>query len=151
VLNFAFIATPLVGLNEWTGDLRTLRTKVPEMINPALARLDTVLPSDAKVLLVGQAAVFHLNHRLVYNTVFNRETIETLASGRTPVEVGRALRARGITHVYVDWADIERYRSPGNYGFTPFVTPDLFARLVAAGVLEPARAIGKRHELFRVR
>src|SRR5262249_46279191 len=131
VFNFAFISTPLIALNEWTGDLHELRTAVPEMTNAALARLDADLPPDATVLLVGQAAVFHLNHRVVYNTVFNRETIETMARGRTPAEVGGALRARGLTHVYVDWADIERYRSPGNYGFTPFVTPELFARLVA--------------------
>ena len=51
-----------------------------------------------------------------------------------------------------DWqARFERYRSQGNYGFTPFVTPKVFAELVAAGVLEPAKAIGKRQELYRVR
>src|SRR5206468_1832014 len=109
------------------------------------------LPPDARVLLVGQAAVFHLNHPIVYNTVFNRETFESLARDRTPAEVGRALQQKGITHVYVDWSEIERYRSPGNYGFTPFVTPEAFARLVAAGVLVPAPSIGKRQGLYRVR
>ena len=56
-----------------------------------------------------------------------------LARGRSPDQVRRALIDRGVTHVYVDWHEIERYRSPGNYGFTPFVTPELFAGLVAAG------------------
>jgi hypothetical protein len=151
VLNFAFVSTALTGLNEWTGDLRALRTRVPELTNPPLARLDAILPADARVLLVGQAAVFHLNHPVVYNTVFNRETFEVLARGRTPAEVRRELHAQGITHVYVDWFEIERYRSPGNYGFTPFVTPEVFTRLVAAGVLEPARAVEMRQELYRVR
>jgi hypothetical protein len=151
VFNLTFNTTALVGLNEWTGDLRVLRTRVPEMINPSLASLDAALPADARVLLVGQAAVFHMNHPVVYNTVFNRETFEGLARGRTPGEVGRALQERGITHVYVDWFEIGRYRSPGNYGFTPFITPEVFARLVAAGTLEPPRAIGKQHELYRVR
>ena len=39
--------------------------------------------------MVGQAAVFHLNHSVAYNTVFNPETIELLASGRTPDELAR--------------------------------------------------------------
>ena len=151
VLNLTCVSTALTGFNEWTSDLRDLRTEVPAMTNPPLARLDVILPPDARVLLVGQAAVFHMNHAVVYNTVFNRATFETLARGRPAAEVGRALHEHGITHVYVDWFEIERYRSPGNYGFTPFVTPQVFAELVAAGVLEPAKAIGKWQELYRVR
>jgi hypothetical protein len=151
VLNFALVSTGLTGLNEWTGDLHVLRTKVPAMTNPGLAQLDAQLPAGARVLLVGQAAVFHLNHPVVYNTVFNRETFETLARGRTAAEVARALHERGITHVYVDWFEIDRYRSPGNYGFTPFITPKLFSKLVATGVLEPPEPIAKRQELYRVR
>ena len=152
VANLAFISTDLAsGINEWTGDLRSLREKVPRMINAPLARLDSALPPGSKVLLVGQAGVFHLDHPVVYNTVFNRETIETLARGRTPEQVGAALAALGVTHVYVDWSEIDRYRSPGNYGFTPFVTPELFAGLVAAGVLDGPEALGPKHELFRVR
>ena len=142
VLNFTIISTALTGLNEWTADLSVLRTRVPSMTNPPLAQLDAQLPPDARVLLVGQAAVFHMNHDVVYNTVFNRETFETLARGRTPKAVGRALRERGITHVYVDWFEIERYRSPGNYGFTPFITPKVFAALVAAGTSDQPRRSG---------
>jgi hypothetical protein len=151
VLNFTLISTALTGLNEWTGDLHVLRTRVPTMTNPALAQLDAQLPANAKVLLVGQAAVFHLNHSVVYNTVFNRETFEALARGRTPTEVARALHERGITHVYVDWFEIDRYRSPGNYGFTPYITRKVFSDLVAAGVLEPPEPIAMRQELYRVR
>ncbi|HZW33690.1 MAG TPA: hypothetical protein VFF52_23415, partial [Isosphaeraceae bacterium] len=149
--NLAYIATVLCGLNEWTKDYRALRAQVPETLNPSLAQLNAVLPPGSKVLLVGQAAVFYIDHPLVYNTVFNHETIETLARGRSPDQVRRALRERGITHVYVDWAEIARYRSPGHYGFTPFVTPELFASLVNAGVLEPPVPIGEAQRLYRVR
>ena len=121
------------------------------MLNPALSRLDAELPSGARPLLVGQAAVFHLDRAIVYNTVFNEETIETIARGKTPAEVRDELRRRGITHVFVDWFEVERYRSPGNYGFTPFVTPELFAGLVQAGVLKPPTRLGLRQELFEVR
>ncbi len=37
--------------------------------------------------MVGQAAVFHFEHRLIYNTVFDDETLETIAKGRSPAEV----------------------------------------------------------------
>ena len=46
--------------------------------------------TDAKPLLVGQAAVFHLNHKVTYNTVFNPEMIELLATGKTLDEIHRA-------------------------------------------------------------
>src|SRR5207302_11270122 len=149
--NLAYISTILCGFNQWTGDYRDLRTRVPETVNPSLAGLNEVLPPESKVLLVGQGAVFFLDHPLVYNTVFNHETIETLARDRSPDQVRQALRERGITHVYVDWPEIARYRSPGHYGFTPFVTPELFAGLVKAGVLERPVPIGSRAELYRVR
>jgi 4-amino-4-deoxy-L-arabinose transferase-like glycosyltransferase len=149
--NAVYCSTALAGMNEWTGDLTRLRTSVPRMLNAPLTRLDSELPARALPLLVGQAAVFHLNRPILYNTVFNEETIETIAKGRSLAEVGKALRRLGVTHVYVDWFEIDRYRSPGNYGFTSFVQPVLFSRLVEAGVLKPPTRLGLRQELFEVR
>lgn len=149
--NAVYCSTALAGLNEWTGDLTRLRSSVPKMLNPPLVRLDTELPANARPLLVGQAAVFHLNHPIVYNTVFNEETIETIARGRSSKEIGEELHRLGLTHVYVDWFEVERYRSPGNYGFPPFVTPKLFANLVVSGVLKPPSRLGLRQELYEVR
>ena len=77
-----YITTALAGLNEWTGDLVFLRRDIPRRWNAPLARLDTELPANARPLMVGQAAVFHLAHPVAYNTVFNPETIELLASGK---------------------------------------------------------------------
>jgi hypothetical protein len=108
------------------------------------------LPPEAKVLLVGQAAVFHIEHPIVYNTVFDEETFEMLASHKSPQEVREALARLRVTHIYVDWFEIERYRSPGNYGFTDFVTPAEFERLVKAGVLGRPQAMGKLQELYEV-
>jgi len=149
--NFSYISTVLCGFNEWTSDLQDLRTRVPATINRPLARLNTVLTPETKVLLVGQATVFFLEYPVVYNTVFNHETIETLARDRTPEQVRQALRDRGITHIYVDWQEIARYRSPDNYGFTPFVTTERFAELVRVGVFGPPVSLGPSHELYRVR
>lgn len=149
--NAVYSSTALTGLNEWTGDLTALRTRVPEMLNEPLVALDRSLPPGAKPLLVGQAAVFHLDRPLAYNTVFDDEILEVLARDRTPEEIARGLAALGITHVYVDWKEIERYRSPGNYGFTPFVTRERLDGLVAAGVLDPPTAMGALQDAYRVR
>jgi hypothetical protein len=149
--NLSYTTTALTGLNEWTGDLTVLRKQVPKMLNPPLSRLEAELPPGAKVLLVGQAAVFHLEHPVIYNTVFNRETFETLAQGKSPDEVREGLKGLGVGYVYVDWHEIDRYRSPGNYGFTDFVTPAELERLVNAGVLERPVSMGTRQELYRVR
>jgi hypothetical protein len=121
------------------------------MLNAPLSRLDAELPPDAVPLLVGQASVFHLNHRVVYNTVFDREILETIAKNRPPDAIRSELSRRGITHVYVDWSEITRHRKPGGYGFTDFVTPELFADLVRLGVLGPPRPFGPMQELYRVR
>ena len=151
ITNFAYVSTALAGFNEWTGDLNVLRASVPEMLNRPLTRLEAELPAGAKVLLVGQAAVFHFQRPVIYNTVFNRDTLEALTRHRRPDEIRKEFRRRGITHVYVDWYEIDRYRSPGNYGFTDYVTPALLGRLVAEGVLEPPTAIASKQQLFRVR
>jgi hypothetical protein len=133
--NLVYCSTALCGLNEWTGNLAFLRRDVPRRLNSPLSAIDESLPPSAKVLLVGQAAVFHVGHEILYNTVFNPEILELLATGKSPQEFHQALKDRGITHVYVDWKEINRYRSPGNYGFTDFVSPERFAAWVRAGVL----------------
>ncbi len=150
-INGLYCSTALAGLNEWTGDLNLLRTSVPQRLNAPLVKLDSELPPGARPLLVAQAAVFHLNRPIVYNTVFNEENIELLARGRTPGELGEELHRQGITHVYVDWSEIARYRSPGNYGFTPFVTAEFFEELVRSGVLDRPTRMGPRQELYLVR
>jgi hypothetical protein len=151
-MNATYCSTALAGPNEWTTDLVELRTIVPKSISESLYQLDNVLlPPGAKPLLVGQAAVFHLNRPIVYNTVFNEETIETLAKGKTAEQLGQELRKRGITHIYVDWSEINRYRSPGNYGFTPFVTTEFFQGLVKAGILGIPKQVGPRQVLYEVK
>ena len=145
--NLTYVTTALAGFNEWTGDLGFLRRDLPERLNRPLASLDASLPSEARILMVGQAAVFHLNHRVIYNTVFNRETIETLASGKDAAGFHRALHDLHLTHIYVDWKEIQRHRQLGGYGFTAFVTPERFTAWVKAGVLERPRWIGTDQEL----
>jgi hypothetical protein len=105
-----------------------------------------------RVLMVGDAQVFDLEMPVLYNTCFDDCLFEQLVWGRSAAEIRAALAARGISYVYVDWAEIERYRSPGNYGFTDFVQPSIFEHLVRQGILEPlAEAAGPVGQAYRVR
>jgi hypothetical protein len=148
--NFADISTVLTGLNQWTGDLVAMRKSIPQTLNAPLAKLDADLPARAKVLLVGQAAVFHVNHPIEYNTVFNLETIELLAAGKSSGQFHQALKDRGLTHIYVDWKEIERHRKPGGYGYTDFVVRDRFEQWVKDGVLQGPSPVGDQQELYAV-
>ncbi len=149
--NLTYSSTALAGLNEWTGDLEFLRTDMPRRLNAPLAAIDAGLPPDARILLVGQAAVFHLRHSVLYNTVFNPEIIEGLADDRSPAEFHEELLKRGITHVYVDWKEIRRHRDPAGYGFTDFVTPARFGAWTSAGVLSGPTPFGMEQDLYEVR
>jgi hypothetical protein len=151
VCNFIDCSTALTGLNEWTGSLTHLRKDIPRRLNRPLAAIDRMLPPQDRILLVGQAAVFHVDHQVLYNTVFNPETIEGLASGKTPQEFHSELQRRGITHIYVDWKEIKRHRDPAGYGFTDFVTRERFAEWVAAGVLDRPMLVDAEQELYAVK
>ena len=104
------------------------------------------------MLAVGDAAVFDLEPPVHYNTCFDDCIFQRLVEGKTPEQVRTELLSRQIAYVYVDWGEIERYRSPGNYGFTDFVQPAVFDRLVAQGVLTPLEPIeGSAGRAYRVR
>ncbi len=131
-----------VGLNRLRHDARR--------VDPWHEYLNTHA-GDGRVLLVGDAQVFDIEVPLLYNTCFDTCLFEELARDRTPEQVRAALAEQGITHVYVHWGEIARYRRTG-YGFTNFVQPDVFEEMVAAGVLEPLPGIGDHPaRAYRVR
>jgi hypothetical protein len=92
-----------------------------------------------RVLLVGDAQPFDLEMPVLYNTCFDDSIFEQLAKGRSPQEVRAVFVEHGITHVYVDWGEIARYRR--TYGFTDYVQLAVFDELVANGVLAPLPGI----------
>ena len=106
---------------------------------------------DGRVLVVGDAQVFDLEVPIVYSTCFDDSMFERWVKGRTADEIRATFGREGITHVYVHWGEIARYREPGNYGFTDFVQPAVFDRLVDQGILEPLPPIGEhRGRAYRV-
>ncbi|MEO1995511.1 MAG: hypothetical protein ABGZ17_09575, partial [Planctomycetaceae bacterium] len=103
-------------------------------------------PPGARVLCVGEAEVFDAQFDIVYETVFDTSIFQTWfgrvgaasqqvdqSQLRSDAEIRRQLTSQRITHVYVNWADILRYRS--TYGYTSFVTPRVFQVLVQRGLL----------------
>ncbi len=149
--NFIVATAGPGGYNRYFVSLRRLR-RHPERVADPWHRYLNRHAQDGCVLMVGEAEVFDLEVPVLYSTCFDDSIFEQLVKGRTPEEAQAAMLARGITHVYVDWPEIWRYRAPGNYGFTDFVQPAVLERLVRAGVLEPLPPLeGHGGRAYRVR
>jgi hypothetical protein len=147
---FGVLANTLVIASPWVSDnrifvaLEALRTDIddPEhdrlgRVNAAHAVLNRVVPPGGVALLVGDAQPFDLEMPALYNTCFDDCVLETLMTGRNPQERRQALHSRGVTHVFVHWGEIYRYREPGNYGYSDYPQPAVFQELVQQGVLRP--------------
>ncbi|MCH7988838.1 MAG: hypothetical protein IID46_06755, partial [Planctomycetes bacterium] len=138
LFNLGFVTTGLCGNNMYLADLNDAR-RVSESFTPGIASLNKNLPDNAKVLCVGEAQVFDARFPLVYNTVFDRSIFEEWCALpnsqelRDPDEILRKFHNEGITHVFVNWQEVLRYRS--SYGYTDFVSPRQFLKLEVLGVL----------------
>ncbi|HIK95345.1 MAG TPA: hypothetical protein EYG03_25655, partial [Planctomycetes bacterium] len=142
VFNYGFCRLPVVGFHAGLLDLTEAR-KQP--IRQEIRLLNSTLPSNARVLMVGEAAVFNATFDVVYNTVFDESIFEqwtsaasdSTASKNAPMKsadkIRSVFRAQKITHIYVNWSEILRYRQ--TYGYTDFVTPDRFVKLQSVGLL----------------
>ncbi len=111
---------------------------------------DPVRPSR-KLLLVGEAKAFVYRVPVVYSTCWNRsplipllgDSVERAADGKiVAIRDADAIRRRfddaKIAFVLVDFAELARFRSPGNYGFRDVeIDENLFRLLADADVLAP--------------
>jgi len=89
-----------------------------------------------RVLMVGDAQMFDLEVPVLYNTCFDDCLFEQMVKGRTVEQIRKEFAARSVAYVYVHWGEIARYRDT-KYGFTDFVCPEVFDRLVDQGILRP--------------
>ena len=145
IFNGLFITTPLIGNPHVLAKLDAAAQAVE---NPNMAILNQALPAGAKVLLVGEADIFDARFPLRFNTVFDKSLFEEWTSDATSdaphvdrpfrptPEIRAKLQEEGITHIFVNWREILRYRT--TYGYTEYVTPARFESLIAQGVLAPA-------------
>jgi hypothetical protein len=97
---------------------------------------DGRLKAGERVLMVGDARVFDLRVPIASSSCFDRSMLEELAGLVDPKERAEFFRRRGVRYVAVDWGEIERYRSPGNYGFSQRIDRRLMDQLVEQGVVE---------------
>lgn len=101
-----------------------------------LAVVNMELPSNSKILLIGDAKAFYFRRRVDYCVVFNRNPfIDTVRAATTDSEIMDWLRKRQYTHILVNWAEVHRLRS-SRYGFPEVVQPELFTRLARYGLVE---------------
>ncbi len=91
--------------------------------------------------MVGQAAVFHLDPpgRLQHGLRPGDDRDLGKRQERSKSSSKR-FDERNLTHIYVDWKEIQRHRQPGGYGFTDFVKRSRFAEWVAARRARSARS-----------
>ena len=142
--NLVLVTSGLGGYNRYLMAYQDARVSL-ERVDPWHLYLNRHVPRNHAVLLVGDGQAFDLEVPVFYNTVFDDCIFQQQLAGRSPAQFQRWLLEHRISHIYVDWSDIARYRSPGNYGFTDFVQPDVFERLLACGVLAPATAAPADH------
>jgi hypothetical protein len=70
----------------------------------------------------GEAQVFDLEVPVIYNTCFDDCVFEQRLKNRTRAERYSVLKQDRISHVLIKWHELDRYRSPGNYGYSSYVT-----------------------------
>ena len=124
--NFVLVTLYTINDNRFLVDLQQMLDE-PQRSGTPIAHqfLNTHVPAGKRVLLVGDAAVYDLRVPFLYSTCFDPCVFEQLMRGRTVAERARILASLQISHIYVNWAEIARYRQPGNYGFTDYVTPSV--------------------------
>lgn len=116
--------------------------------------LNHLLPSDARILLVGEAAPFHFafgtaeKPRLAYSTVWTRGVLEeAMLETSSPAEWIDRLEEQGFTHVYIHPSMLARWHQSG-WLAAPLSEANL-ASLSAA--LTPVKQFNNGAALFSLR
>ncbi|MFW6060324.1 MAG: hypothetical protein ACODAQ_09085 [Phycisphaeraceae bacterium] len=92
------------------------------------------LPRDSRTYLVADnGSLLYLDRPIVYHTPFDASPLGAMvrAADGEPGAVNRLLRERGITHVWVNWGELERLH--GTYGYDEDVTRGTLRGLMAGG------------------
>jgi len=96
------------------------------------------IPLDARLWIVGEAAVYYVDREIHYTVPFARDPWLAFAADAAPEQCLEWLREHGVTHVVFCWKEIERLRR--TYGFAELVTPEWAAALEQAGLRRVATA-----------
>lgn len=130
--NFVVDGTELVNDNRLLISVRELHTDIPHPADKMYTRihhahryLNEHIAPGYRALLVGDAQVFDLEVPVLYNTCFDDCIFEQLMRGRSHEEQLAVLREHRISHIFFLWRELDRYRSPGNYGYSEFASREL--------------------------
>lgn len=150
LFNLGITTSGLSGYNAYLDDMRHAEKFALEMTGPEILLLNQMkLKPDQVVLSIGDAELFYAEFPVVYSTVFDEDIFKLWTAEIEPgtpdnslkmkpaSEIEAKFKAEHIAYVYVNWAEILRYRLPGSYGYTDYVTPARFKKLIQEGVLEP--------------
>jgi hypothetical protein len=95
-----------------------------QRLTPAERWLNAHLAGDDAVLMVGGAQVWDLNGKtkklnVYYNTCFDDCLLLEWRGGKrkTAEEFRSEFTQRNVKYVCIDWEELARYLSPGNYGY----------------------------------
>ncbi|WP_339733698.1 hypothetical protein [uncultured Gimesia sp.] len=148
LFNLGIATSGLSGYNAYLDDLNYARKFALSITGPEIMQLNQMQLGPKQVVLsVGDAELFYAEFPVIYSTVFDHEVFkqwtakaeldvpDRLLSMKTASEIREKLKAEHIAYVYVNWAEMLRYRL--SYGFTDYVTPVRFGQLVKEGVLNP--------------
>ncbi len=136
-------ASGAIGDNRFLVSLSALRSdagsdELPGRMTRGIGWANEALADPSvRLLLIGEAKAYDFRMPIVYATCFNTNPGETWLKGLTPQQQRDNLQAAGITHVLINWSELMRYRSPGNYGFSKWPQRADVEQLLKDQVLTP--------------
>ncbi|XAL99151.1 hypothetical protein OT109_16405 [Phycisphaeraceae bacterium D3-23] len=89
-----------------------------------------LLGPETKTLIVGDnSSLLYIERPIVYGSAFDSNPLAQIARAANGdiAEINAALRAQGITHVWVGWSEVARLAQ--TYGFDEHLPPDLLLAL----------------------
>lgn len=100
---------------KWTRRTRTPEQTRDELINSAPARFCNIaLPPTSTLYLLGDATPFYFTGHIVYNTTYDTWLFgEVAAASTNPDDWTKAIKAKGITHVLINFSEIDRLTRSG--------------------------------------
>ncbi|MDO5580962.1 MAG: hypothetical protein Q4G69_07485 [Planctomycetia bacterium] len=90
-----------------------------------------------KLLLIGEAQAFRYQVPLIYSTCWNHSPLMKIVKSGDTSRIKKKFAEDQIKWILVNESELERFRSPGNYGFTDSeIGPDLFRFLEQKGIIQ---------------
>ncbi len=134
-------SSPALGDNRYLVTLDALRQDVGD--EESVGRISratgwcnrNLAGAPAKLLMIGEARAFDFRLPVVYSTCFDTSPAETWLRGVPTAGQRQRLEENHVTHILVNWSELARYRSEGNYGFSDWPTQNDFQAFVESGLL----------------